>query len=156
MVLGSHMLEVCPSIATDEKPILDVQYLGIGGKDDPARLIFSSKTGPGINASLIDLGDRFRLLVNCVDTVEAPHALPKLPVANALWKAQPDLTTASEAWILAGGAHHTVFSHALTLDDMRLFAELNDIELTVIDNDTRLPAFKDALRWNEVYYGLKR
>ncbi|WP_313437977.1 L-arabinose isomerase [Atlantibacter hermannii] len=156
MVLGSHMLEVCPSIATDEKPILDVQYLGIGGKDDPARLIFSSKTGPGINASLIDLGDRFRLLVNCVDTVEAPHALPKLPVANALWKAQPDLTTASEAWILAGGAHHTVFSHALTLDDMRLFAELNDIELTVIDSDTRLPAFKDALRWNEVYYGLKR
>ncbi len=156
MVLGSHMLEVCPSIATDEKPILDVQYLGIGGKDDPARLIFSSKTGPGINASLIDLGDRFRLLVNCVDTVEAPHALPKLPVANALWRAQPDLTTASEAWILAGGAHHTVFSHALTLDDMRLFAELNDIELTVIDNDTRLPAFKDALRWNEVYYGFKR
>ncbi|WP_313667399.1 L-arabinose isomerase [Atlantibacter sp.] len=156
MVLGSHMLEVCPSIATDEKPILDVRYLGIGGKDDPARLIFSSKTGPGINASLIDLGDRFRLLVNCVDTVEAPHALPKLPVANALWKAQPDLTTASEAWILAGGAHHTVFSHALTLDDMRLFAELNDIELAVIDNDTRLPAFKDALRWNEVYYGFKR
>lgn len=156
MVLGSHMLEVCPSIATDEKPILDVQYLGIGGKDDPARLIFSSKTGPGLNASLIDLGDRFRLLVNCVDTVEAPHALPKLPVANALWKAQPDLTTASEAWILAGGAHHTVFSHALTLDDMRLFAELNDIELAVIDNDTRLPAFKDALRWNEVYYGFKR
>ncbi|MEX5412248.1 L-arabinose isomerase [Atlantibacter hermannii] len=156
MVLGSHMLEVCPSIATDEKPILDVQYLGIGGKDDPARLIFSSKTGPGINASLIDLGDRFRLLVNCVDTVEAPHALPKLPVANALWKAQPDLTTASEAWILAGGAHHTVFSHALTLNDMRLFAELNDIELAVIDNDTRLPAFKDALRWNEVYYGFKR
>ena len=88
--------------------------------------------------------------------LEANLALPKLPVANALWKAQPDLPTASEAWILAGGAHHTVFSHALDLSDMRQFAELHDIELTVIDNDTRLPAFKDALRWNEVYYGSKR
>ena len=156
LVLGSHMLEVCPSIAVEEKPILDVQYLGIGGKADPARLIFNTRTGPAINASLIDLGDRFRLLVNCVDAVETPHSLPKLPVANALWKAQPDLPTASEAWILAGGAHHTVFSHALDLNDMRQFAELHDIELTVIDNDTRLPAFKDALRWNEVYYGSKR
>lgn len=156
IVLGSHMLEVCPTIATDEKPILDVQFLGIGGKEDPARLIFASKTGPAVNASLIDLGDRFRLLVNCVDSVEMPHALPKLPVANALWKAQPDLPTASEAWILAGGAHHTVFSHALDLDDMRLFAELHDIEIAVIDNDTQLPAFKDALRWNEVYYHFKR
>ncbi len=156
LVLGSHMLEVCPSIAVEEKPILDVQYLGIGGKADPARLIFDTRTGPAINASLIDLGDRFRLLVNCVDAVETPHSLPKLPVANALWKAQPDLPTASEAWILAGGAHHTVFSHALDLNDMRQFAELHDIELTVIDNDTRLPAFKDALRWNEVYYGSKR
>ncbi|HEY3589611.1 MAG TPA: L-arabinose isomerase, partial [Buttiauxella sp.] len=156
MVLGSHMLEVCPSIALAEKPILDVQHLGIGGKEDPARLIFSTKTGPALNASLIDLGDRFRLLVNCVDTVEAPHQLPKLPVANALWKAQPDLPTASEAWILAGGAHHTVFSQSLTLDDMRLFSELHGIELTVIDNDTRLPAFKDSLRWNEVYYSFKR
>ncbi len=97
LVLGSHMLEVCPSIAVEEKPILDVQYLGIGGKADPARLIFNTRTGPAINASLIDLGDRFRLLVNCVDAVETPHSLPKLPVANALWKAQPDLPTASEA-----------------------------------------------------------
>lgn len=156
LVLGSHMLEVCPTIATLEKPILDVQPLGIGGKDDPARLIFSTQTGPAINASLIDLGSRFRLLVNCVDTVEAQHALPKLPVANALWKAQPDLPTATEAWIVAGGAHHTVFSHALTLEDMRLFAELHDIELAVIDNATTLPAFKDALRWNEMYYHFTR
>ena len=156
LVLGSHMLEVCPSIAVEEKPILDVQHLGIGGKDAPARLIFNTQTGPAIVASLIDLGDRYRLLVNCIDTVKTPHDLPKLPVANALWKAQPDLTTASEAWILAGGAHHTVFSHALDLNDMRQFAEMHDIEITVIDNDTRLPAFKDALRWNEVYYGFKR
>jgi hypothetical protein len=116
--------------------------LGIGGKADPARLIFNTQTGPAIVASLIDLGDRFRLLVNTVDAVETPHDLPKLPVANALWKAQPDLRTASEAWIIAGGAHHTVFSHALNLDDMRQFAELHDIELTVIDNDTRLPPSK--------------
>ena len=156
LVLGSHMLEVCPTIATAEKPILDVQPLGIGGKADPARLIFNTQTGPAIVASLIDLGDRFRLLVNTIETVPTPHDLPKLPVANALWKAQPDLRTASEAWIIAGGAHHTVFSHALNLDDMRQFAELHDIELTVIDNDTRLPSFKDALRWNEVYYGSKR
>ncbi len=141
LVLGSHMLEVCPTIATAEKPILDVQPLGIGGKADPARLIFNTQTGPAIVASLIDLGDRFRLLVNTIETVPTPHDLPKLPVANALWKAQPDLRTASEAWIIAGGAHHTVFSHALNLDDMRQFAELHDIELTVIDNDTRLPSF---------------
>ncbi|MBJ3813473.1 L-arabinose isomerase [Shimwellia pseudoproteus] len=156
LVLGSHMLEVCPSIATAEQPILDVQPLGIGGKDDPARLIFNTRPGAALNASLIDLGDRFRLLVNCVDAVATPHSLPKLPVANALWKAQPDLPTASEAWILAGGAHHTVFSQSLTLDDMRLYAELNGIELAVIDNDTRLPAFKESLRWNDVYYGTKR
>jgi L-arabinose isomerase len=156
LVLGSHMLEICPTIATAEKPILDVQYLGIGGKADPARLIFDTQPGPALVASLVDLGDRFRLLVNTIETVKTPHSLPKLPVANALWKAHPTLEVASEAWIIAGGAHHTVFSHALTLDDMRQFAELHDIELTVIDNDTRLPAFKDALRWNEVYYGSKR
>lgn len=156
LVLGSHMLEVCPSIATEEQPILDVQFLGIGGKADPARLIFSTRSGPAINASLIDLGDRFRLLVNAVEALDTPHPLPKLPVANALWKALPDLHTAAEAWIIAGGAHHTVFSQALTLDDLRLFSELHDIELTIIDNDTRLPAFKDALRWNAVYYGGKR
>ena len=154
--LGAHMLEVCPTIATAEKPILDVQPLGIGGKADPARIIFNTQTGPAIVASLIDLGDRYRLLVNTIETVKTPYELPKLPVANALWKAHPDLRTASEAWIIAGGAHHTVFSHALTLDDMRQFAELQDIELTVIDNETRLPSFKDALRWNEVYYGSKR
>lgn len=155
LVLGSHMLEVCPTIATAEKPILDVQPLGIGGKADPARLIFNTQTGPAIVASLIDLGDRFRLLVNTIETVATPHDLPKLPVANALWQAQPDLRTAS-GFGSSPAAHHTVFSHALTLDDMRQFAELQDIELTVIDNDTRLPSFKDALRWNEVYYGSKR
>ncbi|MDR7342360.1 L-arabinose isomerase [Pantoea alhagi] len=156
LVLGSHMLEVCPSIAKEEKPLLDVQFLGIGGKADPARLIFSTPAGQAVNASVIDMGDRFRLLVNVVDAIEQPQPLPKLPVANALWKAQPSLATASEAWILGGGAHHTVFSQALDVDDMRLYAELHGIEIMVIDNDTTLPAFKDALRWNEVYYRLNR
>ena len=109
-----------------------------------------------MNASVIDMGDRFRLLVNVVDTIEQPQPLPKLPVARALWKAQPSLATASEAWILGGGAHHTVFSQALDVDDMRLYGEMHGIEVMVIDNDTTLPAFKDALRWNEVYYRIKR
>nr|WP_113867248.1 L-arabinose isomerase [Brenneria salicis]NMN91666.1 L-arabinose isomerase [Brenneria salicis ATCC 15712 = DSM 30166]RBP61421.1 L-arabinose isomerase [Brenneria salicis ATCC 15712 = DSM 30166]RLM30360.1 L-arabinose isomerase [Brenneria salicis ATCC 15712 = DSM 30166] len=152
LVVGSHMLEVCPSIAKEQKPLLDVQPLGIGGKADPARLIFSVPAGLSLNASVIDMGDRFRMLVNVVDTIEQPHLLPKLPVARAIWKAQPTLALAAEAWILAGGAHHTVFSQALDLDFMRLYAEMQNIELLVIDNDTRLPAFKDALRWNEVYY----
>lgn len=154
-MLGSHMLEVCPSIAVEEKPILDVQHLGIGGKDDPARLIFNTQTGPAIVASLIDLGDRYRLLVNCIDTVKT-RTPAETAGGECAVEAQPDLPTASEAWILAGGAHHTVFSHALNLNDMRQFAEMHDIEITVIDNDTRLPAFKDALRWNEVYYGFRR
>ena len=106
LVIGSHMLEVCPSIATDEKPLLDVQYLGIGRKDDPARLIFEAKPGPALNASLIDMGDRFRLIVNEVEAIKQPKALPKLPVARVVWKALPNLAVAAEAWILAGGAHH--------------------------------------------------
>ena len=155
LVLGSHMLEVCPSIAKG-KPLLDVQPLGIGGKADPARLIFSSPAGAAINASVIDMGDRFRLLVNAVDAIEQPRELPVLPVARALWKAQPSLATASEAWILGGGAHHTVFSQALTVDDMRLYAELHGIEVVVIDNDTTIHGFRDALRWNDAYYRLAR
>ena len=156
LVLGSHMLEVCPSIATTQKPILEVQPLGIGGKADPARLIFSTATGPAINVSLIDIGDRFRLLVNQVDAIETPHALPKLPVANALWRAQPDLATASEAWMIAGGAHHTVFSQALTIADTRLLADLYGLELAVIDQHSTIASFRDQLRWNEAYFRLQR
>ncbi len=156
LVLGSHMLEVCPSIATAQKPILEVQPLGIGGKADPARLIFSTATGPAINVSLIDIGDRFRLLVNQVDAIETLHALPKLPVANALWRAQPDLATASEAWMIAGGAHHTVFSQALTIADTRLLADLYGLELAVIDQHSTIASFRDQLRWNEAYFRLQR
>ncbi|MDU3158061.1 MAG: L-arabinose isomerase [Hafnia alvei] len=156
LVVGSHMLEVCPSIAKEEMPLLDVQHLGIGGKADPARLLFSTPAGAALNASLIDLGDRFRLLVNCVDTVEQPRDLPKLPVARAIWKAQPSLATAAEAWILAGGAHHTVFTQALDVEYLRLYAEMHNIEFLLIDNATTLPAFKNEIRWNEMYYMLNR
>ncbi|MBP1034648.1 L-arabinose isomerase [Serratia fonticola] len=156
LVVGSHMLEVCPSIAKEQKPLLDIQYLGIGGKADPARLIFSTPAGPAVNASLIDMGDRFRLLVNQVDTIEQPKPLPKLPVARAIWRAQPSLATAAEAWILAGGAHHTVFSQSLNADYLRLYAEMHNIEFLLIDNDTTLPAFKNEIRWNETYYQINR
>lgn len=154
LVLGSHMLEVCPSIASEEKPVLDIQPLGIGGKDDPARLLFTTPQGPALNASLIDMGDRFRLLVNTVDAVKPPQSLPKLPVASAVWQSHPSLEVAAEAWILAGGAHHTVFTQALNLDYMRLYAEMTGIELLVIGEETTIPDFKNEIRWNEAYYKL--
>lgn len=154
MVLGSHMLEVCPTIAKD-KPVLDVQPLGIGGKDDPARLLFNGSKGAAINASLIDLGNRFRLIINSVDALDITQELPKLPVARALWKPLPDLATAAQAWIIAGGAHHTVFSQALSIDDMRIYAQMMDIEIVHIGADTKIPAFMQEINWNEVFYQLK-
>jgi L-arabinose isomerase len=156
LVIGSHMLEVCPSIATDEKPLLDVQYLGIGKKDDPARLIFETKPGPALNASLIDMGDRFRLIVNEVEAVKQPKALPKLPVARVVWKALPNLAVAAEAWILAGGAHHTVYSQAVTSEQLRTFAEIFGIEFLLIDGKTEIPAFKNEIVWNECAFSLRR
>ena len=155
LVIGAHMLEVCPSIA-QAKPLLDVQYLGIGGKADPARLIFSAQPGLARNASLIDMGDRFRLVVNEVQTVEQPHALPKLPVARAVWKPLPSFAVAAEAWILAGAAHHSVYSQALTTEHMRIFAEMFGIEFLLIDAKTEIPAFKNEINWNEVSFGLRR
>ncbi|MBE0543631.1 MAG: L-arabinose isomerase [Verrucomicrobia bacterium] len=153
LVLGAHMLEICPSIAKG-KPSLEVHPLGIGGKADPVRLVFDTPPGPGLNASLIDLGNRFRLLVNEVDVVKS-RPLPKLPVARALWRCRPNLTTAATAWIYAGGAHHTGFSQAVTTEMLEDFATMAGIELVVIDADTRLRAFKQALAWNEVYYHLR-
>jgi L-arabinose isomerase len=156
LVIGAHMLEVCPSIATAEKPLLDVQHLGIGKKDDPARLIFATKPGPALNASLIDMGDRFRLIVNEVEAIEQPHALPKLPVARVVWKALPNLAEAAEAWILAGGAHHTVYSQAITSEHLRILAEMFGIEFLLIDGKTDIAAFKNEINWNELAYGLRR
>ncbi|HWA34958.1 MAG TPA: hypothetical protein VG737_12540, partial [Cyclobacteriaceae bacterium] len=152
-VLGSHMLEICPSIASD-KPRCEVHPLSIGGKEDPARLVFNVDAGPAINVSLIDLGNRFRLLVNEVVAVKPPHDLPKLPVARVLWNPMPDLAIGAQAWILAGGAHHTVFSKAITTEFIEDFAEMAGIELVVIDKNTQIREFKDQLRWNEVYYHL--
>ena len=155
LVLGAHMLEVCESIAA-QKPSLEVHPLGIGGKDDPARLVFNVPAGRGLNASLIDMGNRFRLLVNEVEVVAPPQDLPKLPVARALWQALPNLKEAAEAWILAGGAHHTGFSQALTVEHLEDYAEMAGIECVVIDRDTDLGEFKKELRWNELYYHLAK
>jgi len=152
-VLGSHMLEVCPSIAAG-KPKLEVHPLGIGGKEDPVRLVFDAPPGRAINAAMMDLGNRFRLLVNEVDVVEPPQPLPKLPVARAVWECQPDFKTACAAWIYAGGAHHTGFSYSVTAEHMEDFAEIAGIEIVVIDADTRLRQFKQDLRNNEIYYHL--
>jgi L-arabinose isomerase len=153
-VLGAHMLEICESIAVG-KPRLEIYPLSIGGKADPLRLIFDTHTGPAVCASLMDLGDRFRLLVNQVDVVPADAPLPKLPVARAVWRPRPDLKTAAAAWIYAGGAHHTSFSYALTPTHLQDFAEMADIEYLLIDENTRVEEFKKELRWNDLYYHLK-
>ena len=152
-VLGSHMLEICPSIAS-QKPKLEVHPLGIGGKEDPVRLVFDVASGDAINASLIDMGNRFRLLINEVEAIYPEKDLPKLPVARVLWDAKPNMEIAAESWILAGGAHHTVFSKAITTEMMEDFAEMAGIECVIIDNDTKIRSFKDTLRSNEVYYHL--
>lgn len=153
LVLGSHMLEICPSIANG-KPSLECHPLGIGGKADPVRLVFNAPAGAAINASLIDLGNRFRLIVNEVDAIDPPAPLPKLPVARAVWKCRPDFKTALAAWIHAGGAHHTVYSYALSTEHFRDFAEIAGVELVTIDADTRLESLRQTLRSNEVYYHL--
>lgn len=151
LVLGSHMLEICPSIAAD-KPTCEIHPLGIGGKADPVRLVFNAPAGPAINVSLIDMGNRFRLLVNEVEAIDVPEALPKLPVARAIWKPMPDMQTGCAAWILAGGAHHTVYSQNLTTDHIEDFADIFGVELVVIDRNTNLRQLKNELRWSEVYY----
>ncbi|GAB3558748.1 L-arabinose isomerase [Spirosoma fluminis] len=151
MVLGSHMLEICPSIAAD-KPSCEIHPLGIGGKADPVRLVFNAPAGPAINVSLIDMGNRFRLLVNEVEAVDVTEALPKLPVARALWKPMPDMATGCAAWILAGGAHHTVFSQNLTTNHIEDFADIFSVELVVIDKNTNLRQLKNELRWSEAAY----
>ncbi|HLF35384.1 MAG TPA: L-arabinose isomerase [Cyclobacteriaceae bacterium] len=149
-VLGAHMLEVCPSIATS-KPSLEVHPLSIGGKGDPARLVFKTAPGPGLNASLIDLGNRFRLIVNMIKAVTVPE-MPKLPVARVLWKPLPDLKTAASAWILAGGAHHTVFTKAVSPEYLEDFTEMAGIEYLLIDQNTDVNEFKKEMKLNEVYY----
>ena len=154
-VLGAHMLEICPSIASG-KPTCEIHPLGIGGKSDPVRLVFNSGVGPALNASVIDMGNRFRLLVNTVDAIEPEAELPKLPVARVLWQAHPDLKTAAAAWILAGGAHHTCYSQNLSTEYLEDFAEMASIEYVLIDQQTTIRQFKNELRWNDLYYYLNK
>jgi L-arabinose isomerase len=149
-VLGAHMLEVCPSIALG-KPTLEVHPLGIGGKEDPARLVFKTATGSAINVSVIDLGNRFRMIVNEVEVVKCPD-MPNLPVASVLWTPMPDLKTGAAAWILAGGAHHTGFSSSINSEYLEDFAGMMGVEFVLIDKNCNLNEFKKELKWNEVYH----
>ncbi|MGZ4334274.1 MAG: L-arabinose isomerase [Gaiellaceae bacterium] len=152
-VLGAHMLEVCPSIAAD-RPSCEIHPLSIGGKQDPVRLVFTASAGPAVVVALLDLGDRFRLLANEVQVVPPDEPLPKLPVARAVWKPKPDFATAAEAWLTAGGPHHTVVSFALGTEAFVDLAEIAGIELLVIDGETRMREFAKELRWNQAYYRL--
>nr|WP_144928484.1 L-arabinose isomerase [Paenibacillus bovis] len=151
LVLGSHMLEVCPTIAAT-KPKIEVHPLGIGGKEDPARIVFDGDSGSALNASIIDLGHRFRLVINEVDAVKLEKDMPKLPVARVLWKPQPSLAQGAENWIMAGGAHHSCFSYKVTAEQLKDFAELVGIESVLINNDTKTHAFQNELRWNDLLY----
>lgn len=151
LVMGSHMLEVDPCISS-EKASCEVHPLGIGGKADPVRLVFNGDPGNALVASFVDLGNRFRLIINEVDGVEAKNDLPKLPVARILWKPKPNLETAAAAWILAGGAHHTCYSQNISTQQLEDFAEIANMESVVIDGDTSLRQFKNELRWNETCF----
>jgi len=153
-VLGAHMLEICETI-TSHKPRLDIFPLSIGGKADPVRLIFDAKPGPAVAASIVDMGQRFRLIANTVDVIPTDEPLPKLPVARALWLPRPNLKTAAAAWIYAGGAHHTSFSYAVSVEHLRNFADIAGLEFLVIDETTRVDEFREKLRWNDLYYQLK-
>jgi L-arabinose isomerase len=156
--LGAHMLEVCPSIA-EGKPRIHVHPLGIGGKAPPARMIFDAAPGPAVLATLVDLGNRFRMIVNEIETIRieeaAPKeaaAMPKLPVARALWKPYPNIRDAAESWIIAGGAHHSAYASALTPEYFRDWAEMSGIEFVLIDRDTKPARLQDELRWAEAYW----
>jgi L-arabinose isomerase len=155
LVLGAHMLEVCPSISAG-RPRLEIHPLGIGGREDPVRLVFNAHPGPAVAACVTDMGQRFRMVAAVVDVVAPEHDLPKLPVARALWRPRPDLRTGAAAWIHAGGSHHTSLGFAVTADHLRDFAAMTGVELLVIDQGTTLDAFRDRLRWNDLYWLLAK
>ncbi len=153
LILGAHMLEVSPSLTT-ARPSLEIHPLGIGGKEDPVRLVFTADPGPAIVVAMSDMRDRFRLTANVVENIEPRAALPNLPVGRAVWKPAPDFTTSAAAWLTAGAAHHTVMSTAVGLEVFRDFAEMAGIELLVIDEGTTLAGFQQQVRWNQAYYRL--
>jgi L-arabinose isomerase len=154
-VLGAHMLEVCPSLTAD-RPSCEIHPLSIGGRSDPVRLVFDAAPGPAVILGLADLGDRFRLIASEVDVVEADAPLPNLPVARAVWRPRPSLATAAEAWLMAGGPHHTALTTALGIEAIEDFADIADLELVTIDASTTATAFKRELRWNQAYYFVNR
>ncbi|NLH96850.1 MAG: L-arabinose isomerase [Clostridiaceae bacterium] len=154
MILGAHMLEVCPTVA-GTKPRIEVHQLSIGGKADPARLVFDGATGRAVAASLVDMGNRFRLIISEVEAVKVEKDMPKLPVARLLWKPLPSLKVGAEAWILAGGAHHTVFTFAATAEQFIDWAEMAGIEYVLINENTNILNFRNELRWNEIAYNLR-
>jgi L-arabinose isomerase len=145
------MLEICESLA-ERKPRLEIHPLSIGGKADPPRLVFDAPTGEAVNATIIDMGKRFRMIVNEVTAVNPEKPLPNLPVARVLWIPKPDFLTSAHAWILAGGAHHTCFSQALTSEYLEDFAEMCRIEFLLISDSTNISEFKKELKWNEAYF----
>ena len=153
LILGAHMLEICPTLTTS-KPKLEVHALGIGGKDDPVRLVFDTDAGDAVVVAMSDMRDRFRLVANAVEVVPLPHPLPKLPVARAVWKPAPDFATSASAWLTAGAAHHTVMSTALGVDAFRDFADIAQTELLVIDEGTTMREFTKEVHWNQAYYRL--
>ena len=151
MILGSHMLEICPTIAAT-KPKIVVEPLGIGGKEDPARLVFDGQSGEGVAVSLVELGGRYRLIINEVESLGGVKETPLLPVAKVLWKPQPSLSEATEAWIYAGGAHHTVLSFEVTTDQLYEFADMSDIECVIIDKDTNVRQLRKELKLGEAVW----
>lgn len=153
--LAAHMLEVSPVFAAN-KPKIQVHPLGIGGKSDPARLVFDGVSGEGIAVSLIDMGNRFRLICAEISLVEPPEPMPNLPVARLMWKIKPDFKTRAAAWIYAGGAHHAVVSTALTTEDIRLFAKMTDTELVIIDEKTNINQLEQQLAMLDIMSGIKR
>jgi L-arabinose isomerase len=154
-ILGAHMLEVCPTIS-DKKPTVEIHPLSIGGKSDPVRLVFDAGTGPAIVTALMDMGDRFRIIADEIDLVSPDKPMAKLPVGRAVWKPRPDFATATEAWLTAGGSHHSVLSRAVGAEVIADFAEMAGCEFLLINGDTTIDGFKKELRWNEAYYHLAR
>jgi L-arabinose isomerase len=155
LVLGAHMLEVCPSIGNG-RARCEIHPLSIGGRDDPVRLVFTAARGPAVVVGLLDLGTRFRLVANEVEIVPPDEDLPRLPVARAVWRPKPSLAVAAESWLVAGGPHHTCLSRALTTDVFVDFAEIAEVELIAIDERTTVGDLKKELRWNQAYYHLAR
>ncbi|GGO25763.1 L-arabinose isomerase [Microbispora bryophytorum] len=153
LILGAHMLEVCPTIAADT-PACEIHPLSIGGREDPVRLVFDAAPGPAVVVGLSDMGERFRLVANEIDVVAPPEPLPALPVARAVWKPRPDMRTSTESWITAGAPHHTVLSSAVGSEELTDFADMLGVELLVIDEATTSRQFTKELRWNQAYYRL--